>query len=60
MREGAVSTDLEPFALMFPVFRLSGTVFPGIQGAIAKQAVKVLKTLMAREIFTVPVFKKTV
>jgi hypothetical protein len=60
MGEGTVGTHLDGAAVLFAELRLSGAMLPVIQRTVAEQTVKILKSLMAGEIFTIPVFKKTI
>lgn len=60
MREGAARAILDPSAVFLEIPGIPGAVLQAIHGAVAKQAVKIRKALMTREIFTVSVLKKTI
>lgn len=60
MRERAVRTILYLFFVFFKIFWIARTVFPQIHGTITKQTVKVLQSLMAGKIPTLPVLKKPI
>lgn len=60
MREIAIRTDLQPLPVFLPVLGRPRTILQMIHGTVAKQTVKLLCPLMAREKFACTVFKKTI
>ena len=60
MGECAVGTDLDLDVSPLQPARIPRTMLSGVQRAIAEQTVKVLQSLMTREILTVSIFKKTI
>ena len=58
MRKAAVNTGFDTFSvfLFYPV--IAGTVHT-VKGAVTKEAVYLLKSLVTRVILTFPVFKKS-
>lgn len=60
MRKDAVGTVLDLFSVFFEETGISRTVFPGIQRAVAEQAVKIRKPFVARKISAFFILKKAV
>ena len=60
MWEVTVSADLDSLAVLFYVGWITRAVSTVIHRAVAKKTVKVRKSLMAREIFTIIILKKSV
>ena len=60
MREGAARAVLDPSAVFLEIPGIPGAVLQAVHGAVTEQAVKLRKALVAREIFTVSVLKKTI
>jgi hypothetical protein len=60
MGKGTVGAHLDGAPVLFAELWFSGAMLPVIQRTVAEQAVKILKSLMAGKIFTIPVFKKTI
>jgi len=60
MGEGTVRADLDPSALLLEIAGIPRALFQPVHGTVTKQAIKVRKPLMAREIFTVTIFKKAI
>jgi hypothetical protein len=57
MGKGTIGAHLYFMAILFLIGRIAGTVFSGIEGAVAKHTVQMLDSLVAGIIFTVPIFK---
>ena len=60
MRKSTVYTGLYGFISLFPVFRVSGTVFQPVEWAVAEKTVNLIRSLVAGIILAVPVFKISV
>ena len=60
MREGAARAILDPPAVFLEIPRIPGAVLQTVHGAVAEQAVEICKTLVAGEIFTIFILKKTI
>ena len=60
MREGAARAILDPSAVFLEIPRIPGAVLQAVHGAVAEPAVELRKSLVAGEIFTISVLKKTV
>jgi hypothetical protein len=60
MGECTIGTDFNYLTVIFLVLRFSRAIYSCVKRAITKKAVKVLKSLMARKILAVPVFKKSI
>ena len=60
MREGAARAILDPSAVFLKIPGIPRAVLQAVHGAVTEQAVKLRKALVAREIFTVSVLKKTI
>ena len=60
MREGAARAVLDPSVVLLEIPGIPGAVLQAVHGAVAEQAVEVRQSLMAGEIFTISVLKKTI
>ena len=60
MREGTARAILDPPAVFREIPGIPRAVLQAVQGAVAEQAVKLRKALVAGEIFTISVLKKTI
>ena len=60
MREGAVTAILDPPAVLLEIPGIPGAVLQTVHGAVAEQAVKIRKSLVTGEIFTISIFKKAI
>ena len=60
MREGAARAILDPSAIFLEIPGIPGAVLQAVHGAVAEQAVKLRKSLVAGEIFTIFIFKKAI
>lgn len=60
MHEGASGAYLNPSAAGLLIGRMSGAFLPGIEGAVAKQAIQLLNTFVAGIIPALPVLKETI
>ena len=60
MREGAARAILDPSAIFLEIPGIPGAVLQAVHGAVAEQAVEICKSLVAGEIFTIFILKKTI
>ena len=60
MWEGAARAVLDPSVVLLEIPGIPGAVLQAVHGAVAEQAVEVRQSLMAGEIFTISVLKKTI
>ena len=60
MREGAARAILDPSAVFLEIPGIPRAMLQAVHGAVAEQAVELRKSLVAGEIFTISVLKKTV
>ena len=60
MREGTARAILDPPAVFREIPGIPRAVLQAVQGAVAEQAVELRKALMAGEIFTIFILKKTI
>lgn len=60
MWEGAVRAILDPSAVFLKIPGIPRAVLQAVHGAVAEQAVKLRKALVAGEIFTIFIFKKAI
>ena len=60
MREGTTRAILDPPAVFREIPGIPRAVLQAVHGAVAEQAVKLRKSLVAGEIFTISVLKKTI
>ena len=60
MREGAITAILDSPAVFLEIPGIPRTMLQTVHRAVAKQTVKIRKSLMAGEIFTISVLKKTI
>ena len=60
MREVTARAILDPPAVFREIPGIPRAVLQAVQGAVAEQAVELRKALMAGEIFTISVLKKTI
>ena len=60
MWEGAVTAVLDPPAVFLEIPGIPGAVLQTVHGAVAEQAVKIRKPLVAGEIFAIFILKKTI
>ena len=60
MWEGAARAVLDPSAVLLEIPGIPGAVLQAVHRAVAEQAVELRKPLMAGEIFTIFVLKKTI
>ena len=60
MWEGAVRAILDPSAVFLKIPGIPRAVLQAVHGAVAEQAVEICKSLVAGEIFTISVLKKTI
>ena len=60
MWEGAARAILDPSAIFLEIPGIPGAVLQAVHGAVAEQAVEICKSLVAREIFTIFILKKTI
>ena len=60
MREGTARAILDPPAVFREIPGIPRAVLQAVQGAVTEQAVKLRKALVAGEIFTISVLKKTI
>jgi len=60
MREGAARAVLDPSAVFLKIPGIPRAVLHAVHGAVTEQAVKLRKALVAGEIFTISVLKKTI
>ena len=58
--EGAARAVLDPSAVFLEIPRIPGAVLQAVHGAVTEQAVEIRKSLVAGEIFTISVLKKTI
>ena len=60
VRIGTIRAHFDPLPVFLDITGIPGAVLQSVHRAIAKQAIEIRKPLMAREIFAIPVFKKTI
>lgn len=60
MREDAARAILDPPAVFLEIPGIPRAVLQTVHGAVAEQTVEICKSLVAGEIFTISVLKKTV
>ena len=60
LREGAARAILDPSAIFLEIPGIPGAVLQAVHGAVAEQAVEICKSLVAGEIFTIFILKKTI
>ena len=60
MWEGAVRAILDPSAVFLKIPGIPRAVLHAVHGAVTEQAVKLRKALVAGEIFTIFILKKTI
>lgn len=60
MREGTARAILDPSAVLLKIPGIPRAVLHAVHGAVTEQAVKLRKALVAGEIFTISVLKKTI
>ena len=60
MGEGAARAVLDLSAVFLKIPGIPGAVLQAVHGAVAEQAVEIRKSLVAGEIFTISVLKKTI
>ncbi len=58
--EGAARAILDPSAVFLKIPGIPRAVLQAVHGAVAEQAVEVCKSLVAGEIFTIFILKKTI
>ena len=60
MREGAARAILDPSAVFLEIPGIPWAVLQAVHRAVTEQAVEICKSLVAGEIFTISVLKKTI
>ena len=60
MREGTVRAILDPSAVFLKIPGIPRAMLQAVHRAVTEQAVKLRKALVAGEIFTISVLKKTI
>ena len=60
MREGAAAAIFDPSAVFLEIPGIPWAVLQAVHRAVTEQAVEICKSLVAGEIFTISVLKKTI
>ncbi len=60
MREGAARTILDPSAVFLEIPGIARAMLDPVHRTVAEQTVEVRQSLVAREIFTIFILKKTI
>ncbi len=60
MREGTVCADLYLSAPAFNVVVIARTLLQAIHGTVTEKAIEFIQPFVARKIFTISVFEKTI